>query len=174
MLFAIKGGEKTFTVVVSNMESPPKVVEAAEDIWAVLKEGQFWFQLAIFDRSTYSYSFRVSGYERREGVMLEVDEVPSYAHYYKYSWQLLQVSQAIDAFITFESEAPYNPDYPMYQLVPDDLEVSRSFREHCPPGAVRRMLPYMWTFERYDPRDYMRQRPLISEYTNELLVHPYF
>jgi len=36
------------------------------------------------------------------------------------------------------------------------------------------MLPYTWTDEHYDPRDYMRQRPLISEYTNELLVHPYF
>jgi len=105
------------------MENPPKVVEAADDICAVLKEDQFWFQLAIFDRSVDSYSFRVTGYDRRDGLMLEVDEFPSYDHFYKYSWQLYEVSRAINAFITFESMEPYNPDYPMYQFLPDDLKV---------------------------------------------------
>jgi hypothetical protein len=33
------GGDKTFTVVVSNMQHPPKDVEKADYIFAALKEG---------------------------------------------------------------------------------------------------------------------------------------
>jgi len=81
VLFAIKGGEKTFTVVVSNIKDPPKAVEVAEDIWTVLKEGQFWFQLAVLNRFTAQYSFRVRGYERRGDVRLEVEEEACHDHY---------------------------------------------------------------------------------------------
>ena len=130
--------------------------------------------MEVFNHNKVKYSFRVRGYERREGLRLEVEEFPSPAHYFSYSWQLLEVSYAIDGFITFEGRPPYNPDYPMHQFIPDDLQVARGFKEHGPPDAVRKMLPYTWTYEHYDPRDYMRSRPLVSEYTNKLLVHPYF
>jgi len=84
------------------------------------------------------------------------------------------VSEAIYAFITFQGRQPYNPDYPMHQFVPEHLQVTRCFREHCPPGFVRRRLPYTWTYEHQNPLSYMRARPLKSEYTQELLVHPSF
>ena len=86
MLFAIEGGEKTLTVIVSNMQDPPKGVETADGIFATLKEGQFWFELSVFNRVTAHYSFRVRGYERRGDVRLEVNEMPSSDHYLKYSW----------------------------------------------------------------------------------------
>ena len=38
-LFNIMDGDKTFTVVVSNMYHPPKDVEKADEIFAALKEG---------------------------------------------------------------------------------------------------------------------------------------
>lgn len=82
LLFGIQGGEKTFTVVVSNMQDPPKEVQTHNnDIFALLKEGQFWFMLTVINRFTDHYSFRVRGYERRGDVMLEVEELPSHDHY---------------------------------------------------------------------------------------------
>jgi len=86
LLFGIQGGEKTFTIVVSNMQDPPKEVQTHKDIFAVLNEGQFWFMLTVINRFTDQYSFRVRGYERRGDVRLEVDEMPSSSHYLKYSW----------------------------------------------------------------------------------------
>jgi len=83
------------------------------------------------------------------------------------------VSEAIYAFITFQGREPYNPDYPMHQFVPEHLQVSRGFREHCPPGFMHRRLLYTWTYERQNPL-FMMPRPLKSEYTQELLVHPHF
>ena len=68
------------------MPDPPKEVETPEDIFAVLKDGQFWFQLAVLNRFTAKYTFRVRGYERRGDVRVEVKEEPSYDHYLKYFW----------------------------------------------------------------------------------------
>jgi len=62
----------------------------------------------------------------------------------------------------------------MPQFLPSHFKVSRCFREHCPPGyrlpGIQAPFGWMSNGDRFN----MRPRPLKSQYTNELLVHPHF
>jgi hypothetical protein len=46
------------------MDNPPQQTSYA-DIYEALMEGQFWFKLDIYDNGFSSFTFKVSGYERR-------------------------------------------------------------------------------------------------------------
>ena len=176
VLFNIKGGDNTITVVLSNMANPPNDYRYAEEMLGKLEKDQFWFRLVITDLGiTKLASFRVIGFERRGDMRLEIDESCSRYEYQHHYWKKLEhVSQAIDGFITFKARLPYYPDYPMPQFLPTHFEVLRCFREHCPPGyrLPGIQAPFGWL--RNGDRLNLRSRPLRSQYTNELLVHPYF
>lgn len=64
MLLSIQSGEKTISLIVSNMENPPQQTSYT-DIYEILMEGQFWFKLDIYDNGFSSFTFKVHGYERR-------------------------------------------------------------------------------------------------------------
>lgn len=164
------------SVIVSNMARPWIDRRLLDDVFGTLSEGEFWFHMNIREAAGGSYSFNVKGYERRGLLRLEIDENGVFSHLMEQRLGLDDVVRAIDDFVLFQQRPPANPDYPMWQLLPEYFGYSRGFRESCPPGYTlpRFLMPYGWTYEKQDTLCRIRPRPLRSEYTNELLVHPHF
>lgn len=114
----------------------------------------------------------MKGYERRGLLRFEICEYLSNTLWNGFLKQD-SVCYAVKRFITFQSwHEIENPGYPMYQLLPSSLDITRQFMEHRPPGFPNIAIYQAWTDERQSPLTLRRPWPLRSVYTNELLVHP--
>ena len=144
-MMTYKIDDKYMDVIVSNMSNPWKSNPYADDAFATLKQGQFWFILHFWEVSRGVFGCNTKGYESRGLLRLEIEESLTLGGNYL---KVDCVCYAVKRFIDFQSRFNVmNPDYPMYQLLQGSFQVSRRFYEHCPPGCMDVYIPYTWTYE---------------------------